>query len=184
MNQTMFVSTILYSTASMIFIALMAQISFKLSPKISTVPITMQTFAIHVIPLLFGCKIATLSAILYYIAIGVGLPFGAGGEGGIKKLYQTTGGYLVGFILSSFQIGIMIENNQQNVIAPLLFGNVIIFISGVIWLPFGLSFKTGKKISNFTNIKDLLMWGVIPFIPGDLIKIALALLAHKIYHLI
>eukprot|EP00483_Globobulimina_turgida_P012038 UN12060 len=133
----------------------------------------MQTFAICLIPLLLGCKIATLSAIFYYISIAVGLPFAAGGDGGLKKLYETTGGYLIGFVLASFQIGIMVENNPHFVIIPLVIGNIIIFISGVIWLPFGLSFKTGNKISKFTNIKDLLMWGVIPFIPGDLLKIAL-----------
>mmetsp|Transcript_9000 Transcript_9000/g.8091 ORF Transcript_9000/g.8091 Transcript_9000/m.8091 type:complete len:182 (+) Transcript_9000:102-647(+) len=174
-------TTIGYSALCALFIALMAQISFNLPKSISTVPITMQTFAINLIPLLFGLKIAVLSSIFYYIAIGYGLPVGASGEGGYKKLYGPTGGYLVGFILASIQIGIMYQDNPENILMPLIIGNLIIFAAGVMWLPFGLSFKTGNKLSNYTNIKDLLMWGFIPFIPGDLIKIALAVAVKKVF---
>ena len=173
-------TTICYSSLGALFIAIMAQISFNLPKSISTVPITMQTFAINVIPILFGAKIAVLSSVIYYIAIGYGLPVGAGGEGGYKKFYGPTGGYLVGFILASIQTGIMSENDPENILIPLIIGNFIIFAFGVMWLPFGLSYKTGKKLENFTNVKDLLMWGIIPFIPGDLIKIALAVFVKKI----
>ena len=142
----------------------------------------MQTFAINIIPLFFGLKIAILSSIFYFIAIGYGLSVGAGGEGAYKKLYGPTGGYLVGFILASFQIGFMYENDPtKNIFTPVILGNLIILIVGCMWLPFGLSYKTGKKLSNFTNIKDILMWGLIPFIPGDLIKIGLAIITIKIF---
>merc|ERR1712154_447390 len=91
-----FLSTMFYSVCCTAFIGCMAQLSFNLPKSISSVPITMQTFAINIIPLLFGLKVAVLSSVLYYIAIAVGLPVGAGGEGGVSKLYGPTGGYLVG----------------------------------------------------------------------------------------
>eukprot|EP01084_Bolivina_argentea_P171935 297865_1 len=131
-----------YTIVSTLFISLMAQLSFNLPKSVSTVPITMQTFAINVIPLVFGAKIALFGSITYYCGIGMGLPIGAGGEGGVSKLYGPTGGYLVGFILASFQMGIMIENDLEMTLLALVLGNIIILVSGMIWLPFGLSFNT------------------------------------------
>ncbi len=170
-----------YGTLCALLIAVMAQISFTLPKSVSSVPITMQTFAVNVIPLLFGFKVGVLSAVFYYIAIGFGLPFGAGGEGGFQKLYGPTGGYLVGFIVASLQIGLAIESNPDHVLSALVIGSCIIFGAGAAWLPFGLSLKTGKKLSNFTNIRDVMMWGVIPFVPGDIIKIGLAVLVHRVF---
>jgi len=173
------VSTTGYSVLCTIFITAMAQLSFDLPEKISTVPVTMQTFAINIIPIIFDVKIATLASVWYYLCIAMGLPVGAGREGGSKKLYGPTGGYLVGFILASFQMGVMLETgaaqDPQSTFMALLIGNAIILLCGLVWLPFGLSFKTGKPVSNFSNMKDVLMWGLIPFIPGDLIKIVLAM---------
>ena len=80
-----------------LFIASMAQISIDLPKKISPVPITMQTYAVTLLPCLFGYKIAVFSCLLYILEIAIGLPFG--GVGGLTKLYHTTGGYFVGYIM-------------------------------------------------------------------------------------
>ena len=160
---------LLYSLGGCGLIVLMEKIRFNLPDYISTVPITMHTFAINLLPLLFGWKIATLSSLLYYAHIGYH---------NIKDLYHATGGYLIGFIIASLQIGSMIENhpksNNVHIIA-LIIGNFTILFAGMLFMPIGLSYKTGKSVNEFSDKDFLLRQAVVPFIPGAIIKIILAI---------
>ena len=65
-------------------------------------------------------------------------------------------------------------------------GNLIIYVFGLIWLPFGIA------LTNEISVKDavcgfgdgcvgnVLMWGMVPFLLGDLIKILLAIAVLKL----
>lgn len=63
----------------------------------------MHTFAINLLPILFGYKIATLSSVIYCIQTGIIEP---------RKLYGPTGGYIFGFIIASLQIGAMMNDEH------------------------------------------------------------------------
>lgn len=162
---------ILYSIFGCIFIMAMAKIRFNIPKTISFIPITMQTFAINILPTLFGWKIGTLSAILYCIQVAI--------IEDIKHLYHETGGYFFGFILGSAEIGLIIEDehfakSNNIIIIAMIMGNVTILFCGMLWIPIGSSFKTGKSISNLSNFQSLLNQAVVPFIPGAIIKIVFA----------
>jgi len=188
-----YLSLIVYSVIGSWFIALSSQASVHLPKNISMVPITMQTLAINLLSLFFSWQIALTASILYYVQIAIGLPFGADGQGGKYKLISPSGGYLIGFIIASFQISYMFHNQPKQTIlfacSIMLLGSVIIYVCGLLWLPFGLYLKhNGRKsiseIMGNTKLlfwKNLLMWGCIPFIPGDLLKVVLSLFLYFLY---
>ena len=144
-------------------IALCAQISVPFYP----VPVTMQTFAVILIGLTYGWRLGGITVALYLVEGAIGLPVFAGGKGGMIVLTGPTAGYLYGFFLAAVACGWFAERGFDRsyfkLIFPLLAGNVLLYTSGLIWL--------GNFIGWDKPVLDL---GLYPFIPGDLLKIALA----------
>ena len=106
-----------------------------------------------------------------YIALGaLGLPFFAGGESGIAYLSGATLGYLVGFVVTAYVIGLLaergLERSVRTSIIPFLVGTVIIYACGVAWLTIMLG-----------SFNKALAAGVVPFLVGDAIKLIAASLA-------
>ena len=144
-------------------IALCAQVSVPFYP----VPVTMQTFAVILIGLIYGWRLGGITVALYLIEGAIGLPVFAGGKGGMLVLMGPTAGYLYGFFLAAVACGWFAEKgfdrSYLKLIVPLLAGNVLLYTSGLIWL--------GNFIGWDKPVLDL---GLYPFIPGDMLKIALA----------
>ena len=143
-------------------IALCAQVSVPFYP----VPVTMQTFAVILIGLTYGWRLGGITVALYLIEGSIGLPVFAGGKGGMIVMMGPTAGYLYGFFLAAVACGWFTERgfdrSYLKLIVPLLAGNVLLYTSGLIWL------------GNFIGWdKPVLELGLYPFIPGDLMKIAL-----------
>lgn len=137
----------------------------------SPVPITLQTFFVLLSGAFLGGNLGGVSQ-LGYILLGIsGLPIFTGTGSGLFYLFGPTGGYLLGFILSSFFVGRFIKYSQNNlfsIFGILCLGDLIILCSGILWLRVLLGY----------NFKNLLFIGFIPFIPGDLLK---ALSASVLY---
>ena len=145
-------------------VALSAQIAVPLA--FSPVPITGQTLAVLLVGALMG-RVRGGVVMLLYLAEGVaGLPVFAGGGAGAVHLLGPTGGYLVGFVAAATVTGYLAERGWDRrfgtTLAAMLLGTVAIFAVGLAWL--GL----------FTGTENLLAMGLYPFVPGALIKIALA----------
>jgi biotin transport system substrate-specific component len=98
----------------------------------------------------------------------MGLPFYAGGESGWTYAAGSTAGYLVGFVVAAWLVGLLAERGQDRTVTAaipaFLTGSVVIYLFGVPWL------------ANVLNIGwvEAAGLGATPFILGDLIKIALA----------
>jgi biotin transport system substrate-specific component len=87
--------------------------------------------------------------------------------GGVGRLVGPTGGYLIGFLPAVYLIGIISEKGEQRLIfdvIAMVVGSVVIYAVGVSWL---------KILTGMTLAKTLAV-GMVPFIPGDVIKIAVA----------
>ena len=151
------------SLAGSALIALCAQVSVPFYP----VPVTMQTFAVILIGLTYGWRLGGITVALYLVEGAIGLPVFAGGKGGIIILIGPTAGYLYGFFIAAVACGWFAERgfdrSYLKLIVPLLAGNVLLYMSGLIWL--------GNFIGWDKPVLDL---GLYPFILGDLLKIALA----------
>jgi biotin transport system substrate-specific component len=152
---------------------LLAQVRFYL--PWSPVPLTGQTFAVLLSAIVLGKWWGGISQAVY-LGIGVaGVPWFAGLNSGLAYLAGPTGGYLVGFVLAAFFLGYVVDRYVKSrrywtMFGLMLFANFgIVFGLGLLHL-YGWLSMTGTSI----DIWGLLLMGLIPFLIGDTIKIAVA----------
>jgi biotin transport system substrate-specific component len=153
---------------------LLAQVRFYL--PWSPVPITGQTFAVLLSAVVLGKWWGGISQGMY-IGIGVaGIPWFAGGNAGLAYLAGPTGGYLIGFMVAAFFLGYYVDRYIKSRKFFIMFG-LMVFASFVIVYGFGLLQLYGWLVlvkGTSIGLWELLMMGAIPFILGDLTKIAIA----------
>jgi biotin transport system substrate-specific component len=78
-----------------------------------------------------------------------------------------TGGFLVGFAAAAFIAGLISERLPRGLVTDILavaVGSLIIYLIGVPWL---------KMVTQMTWAKALTV-GMLPFLPGDILKAAAA----------
>lgn len=140
------------------------------------VPVTLQTAAPMLAGLLLGPRYGALSQVIY-LALGlVGAPVFAGGQAGPGVLLGPTGGYLAGHILGAWLTGLLSHMLPGRPLprfaaAAALGGVAAIYLTGVSWLAHTLDLSWSGAVAA----------GVLPFIPGDLLKVVVtALLAERL----
>ena len=150
---------------------IMAQIIIPL--PWTPVPVTAQTFAVLCSGLFLGKKYGCLSEILY-IVLGVAfIPWFGGMTGGLDVLLGSTGGFLIGFVIASYFIGLITEKyadarNFKKMAAVIGIANfALIYIPGLAGLALWFYLTQGTAL----GVVDLLMMGLVPFIAGDIVKI-------------
>ena len=155
---------------------LMAQVRIYL--PWTPIPITGQTFAVLLSGVLLGRWWGGASQLAYVGLGAAGVPWFAGAMGGSHVLFGPTGGYLIGFILAALFVGHMTEKHPRThhilpmfVLMPL--ATLLIYIPGILHMAAWFRFVqgTGKTLG------QLLWMGAIPFLAGDLLKIASAAIA-------
>jgi biotin transport system substrate-specific component len=165
----LFRDTLLVLAASLVT-ALAAQIAIPL--PWSPVPVTGQTFAVLLSGAVLGARRAFLAQLVYLIEGSIGLPVFAGGAAGIARIVGPTGGYLAAFPFAAALTGWLAQRGWDRrfltTFAALLLGSVVIFALGLSWL------------SRFLPADRLLVSGLLPFIPGDVLKSALAAIAFPV----
>ena len=126
---------------------------------------------------------ASLSVALYLLLGAIGLPVfaystqAAGYASGMGTIISVsggaialgvTGGYLIGFLFAGGVVGRLAELGWDRkiggAVAAMLIGNVVIYVVGVPWLAAATHQSLGWAVQN----------GLVPFIPGDIIKLAIA----------
>lgn len=143
-------------------VAALAQVSVAIGP----VPISGQTLGVLLVAAALGSRRGA-AAIAAYLAEGAaGLPVFAAGASGPAVIAGPTGGYLIGFLAAAFVVGRLCESGcgkrPSTAAVAMVAGNLVIYCFGVSWL------------SRFVGWQSVFQAGVIPFLPGDAIKIALA----------
>ena len=153
-----------------IILLLLGTIILTISAKIQIpfwpVPMTMQTYVVLVIGMIYGFKLGFLTLLAYLIEGALGIPVFAKG-GGLIYLTGPTAGYLYGMLIASGVIGYYSERglvkSPFDAILPLILGTNIIFVCGVGYL------------GSIIGYEKALIAGLLPFIPSEFFKIALAL---------
>jgi len=151
-----------------LFVAILAQVKIPL--PFTPVPLTGQTFAVLLIAAALGSKRGAAS-MAFYIALGAfGLPVFAGGAAGMAYLSGATLGYLIGFVIAAYVVGLLaergLERNVRTSIIPFLAGTIIIYVCGVSWLSIVLG-----------SFSKAITAGLVPFLIGDAIKLVAAALS-------
>ena len=153
-----------------LFLAILGTMLLALSAKIKIpfwpVPMTMQTFVILLLGIVYGWKLGLFTVLLYLFEGIIGIPVFAGTpEKGIGLVYFTgpTMGYLIGFLAAVFLTGFLNFNDNfiKNFI-KLIFSVSFIYIFGLLWL--------GSLIGWDKPIFEL---GAQPFLLAELFKVLL-----------
>ena len=150
--------------AGNLLIILSAQLRIHL--PFTPVPITGQTFAVLLVGAALGARRGAASVLLYLAQGALGWPVFAGGTGGMLHLLGPTGGYLIGFAVAAWLTGYLAERqwdrHLHRAVGAMALGNLVIYLFGVAWL------------AQFVGWEAAIVKGVLPFLPGDALKIALA----------
>jgi biotin transport system substrate-specific component len=135
----------------------------------SPVPLTGQTFAVLLSGAVLGARRAFLAQALYLAEGAIGLPVFAGGAAGFAIFAGPTGGYLLAFPFAAGLTGALAERGWDRrfitMLAAMLLGSTVIFALGLM------------QLARFVPQAQLLASGLLPFVPGDLVKSVLASLA-------
>ena len=149
-----------FTTKRMALIGVMTAVTCILGPfsiplPFSPVPISFTNLAIYLAAYVLGMKACTISYLIYMLLGMVGVPVFSGFTAGVGKLAGPTGGYLVGFFVDHFPGKVALH------IVGMVLGLAICYIFGTVWL-------AGQLNMNFVAGLGV---GVIPYLPGDAVKI-------------
>ena len=160
-------------------IGVMTAVTCILAPfsvPIGPVPVSLTNLAIYFSIYILGTKAGTISYLVYLLIGFIGLPVFSGFTSGPEKLLGPTGGYLIGFILMAIIAGIFIDKfifssnpalGRLLCLLGMILGTAVCYVLEAAWLAYQ---------SNM-DFEAALFVGVIPFIPGDFIKMIFAMLA-------
>lgn len=146
-------------------LCILAPVSFRI--PISPVAISLGFLAIYFVTSVLGMKLGTLSVLIYILLGLAGLPVFSGFLGGPGPLLGPTGGYILGYVFMAPICGFFVDKWGDKLLLRLLgmvLGSIVCYLFGTAWL-------ARQQSCTFLHALTL---GVIPFIPMDLIKLAIA----------
>ena len=133
------------------------------------IPLSLATFAIYLAGAVSGRKRGTLAAALYLLIGIIGVPVFSGFSGGFQKLAGVTGGYLIGYLpcafLSGFGAELAAKKGRIRILPVMMTaGTAVLYTLGTAWF----MFQSGNTLGTALSLC------VVPFLPGDAVKIAAA----------
>ena len=146
------------------------------------VPVSGQTFAVLVVGATLGFRRGVASTSLYLLLGCIGLPVFALNDAGTHEssvrtiatwtdghiVLGTTGGYLIGFVLAAGLVGRLAElgwdRRLRGSITAMVLGLAVVFTCGLVWL----------SVAASLDVATTLVYGLWPFIPGEIIKLVIA----------
>lgn len=170
MTETQKKGNIYFITSCGIITALICILAPNSIP-IGTIPISLTNLILYFSIYILGWKGSTISYIVYILLGLVGLPVFSGYQGGPAKIVGPTGGYLLGFVIITIVSGLCFELSKKEFRIPLTIAGMIVstavtYLLGTLW------FMNQTQM----GFNESLTVCVYPFIPFDLVKIAIATL--------
>lgn len=167
------------TTHDLVLCALCAAVTCILAPisipLAGEVPVSLATFAVLLSGILLGAKLGALSQIVYVLLGSVGVPVFAGWTGGIGITLGVTGGYIIGYIPMALIAGLLYHLYGRNasgvrkyaaMFVSMFLATAVLYILGTAWF----------IVQTHMTLAASLAACVIPFLPGDLIKIIAVML--------
>ena len=136
-----------------------------LSVPIGPVPIAFANLAIFLALYVLGWRNGTICVVLYILIGMANLPVFSNFSGGLGKLAGATGGYIIGYIPMALIAGYFIEKKDNRIIkiVAMVVSTIVLYTLGTIWF----------CAVTHNTVEAALGLCVLPFIPGDLVKILL-----------
>ena len=151
------------------------------TPPGFTVPVTAQSMGVMLAGGILGGRRGALSMIVFLALVAIGLPVLAGGRGGLGVFAGPSVGFLIGFPVAAYVVGVLSERLRgtasaasrlaAGLVANLVGGVLVLYAFGVL----GMAVNLRIPIDEATT----LLW---VFIPGDLVKVVVAALVVRAVH--
>jgi biotin transport system substrate-specific component len=133
------------------------------------VPITAQTLGVMLAGAVLGAWRGMLSIVVLLALVAIGLPLLAGGRGGIGVFVGPSAGYLLGWIVGAFVIGLIVHAGGRKL--TWVRTSLGVLLGGI-----GVVYAFGIPVQSFVArlpLGETLLQSSI-FVPGDLVKVVLA----------
>ena len=177
--------SILKSTIIAFFSAVICLGAFMRIP-LGPVPVVLQNMLCILTAVLLGGFLGAVPTALFLIAGLIGLPVYSGGTGGLAVWAGPTGGFLPGYLLGAFLAGIISGRPKLEekffswktfirLIVAVVVGMVVLYIPGIFHFT-SWAQAAGKVPADKTAFAYTMGACVIPYIPGDIIKIVIAVI--------
>ncbi|MBQ7488823.1 MAG: biotin transporter BioY [Clostridia bacterium] len=160
------------SIAITAFFAALTAVCSQIQIPLPYVPINLALLSVHLSGALLGSRRAALAQIVYLLLGLIGLPVFSGFTAGPGILFGKTGGYMLGYVLCALIDGHIVRTKDAApyvMMLHMLVGTIVCYFFGTIW------FMVLTRISLALSLS----YCVIPFIPGDIIKIIVSALLAK-----
>lgn len=145
-----------------VFMCIVSPVSVSLS--FTPLPVSLGSLAVLIVSMLMGWR-QGLAIIVVYIVLGcIGMPVLAGWLGGLSCISSANVGYLVGYLIAAFIVGIIVDRHQFSLwayFAAGLAGTVVLYLAGCISLMHNMD----------TTFSTAAIYGAVPFVLFDLIKV-------------
>ncbi len=147
-------------------VAICAHIAMPLG--FTPIPVTMQTFAVLLLGLLFSPGPAFACLALYLMEGAIGLPvFSPHGPGGLAQLLGPSGGYLLSYPFAAALASLLYRRGQRRFLAAIVaagLASIVILVSGATWL----------GLLSHLRFSVVFAQSIAPFLPGDAVKVVAA----------
>lgn len=171
------------------FTAIGAALSIPL--PFTAVPVTLATLIAMLAGTLLGPKYGSISQVVYIFTGIIGIPVFHNFTAGLGIVFGPTGGYLLGYIAIAFCAGLAASKpSSVRLVIMLILGNLLCYIFGTVWFLISSGSLDGISAASTPDgalggaIGAALISCVVPFIPGDILKIAAAvILTGRLKHL-
>lgn len=157
-------------TQNLVLTALMTALTAvcaQIQIPLPMIPISLALFAVHLTGALLGARYGALSMAAYALLGAMGVPVFAGFLSGPAVLFGKTGGYILGYVLCALLVGALsrrIGFTWGGLCLSMAAGLAVCYAFGTAWF----------MIVSGMGLATSLSYCVLPFLPGDAVKIALA----------
>lgn len=161
-----------FSVKNLTLVGLMTAVLCVIGPwalhiPISPVPISLGMLGIYFVISVLGMRLGTISVLLYILLGFAGIPVFTDFTAGPGKLLGPTGGYIIGYVFMALICGFFVDRYSRSLplyLLGMVLGTAACYFFGTLWLAYQMHL----------TILQALMTAVVPYIPGDLIKLIIA----------
>ncbi len=129
------------------------------------VPITVQTLGVMLAGAILGPRLGALSMAVLLALVAIGLPLLAGGRGGIGVFFGPSAGYLIGWIVGSFVIGLIVHAGGRK---PVMWRTFVGMLAGGILVIYAVGIPVQSMVTRLPLGETAML--SLAFLPGDLVK--------------
>lgn len=162
-----------------VFVGVMAALGLvpAFYPFGEAVPVTAQSLGVMLAGALLGARRGALAMLVFLALIAVGLPLLSGGRGGLGVFATPSVGFLIGFPVAAFVVGLLTQRGGSSYDVTRGFGANVIGGIAVMYFFGAVGIMAVSKVG-----VDAAATAVALFVPGDLAKAAVAAFVARGVH--